>query len=159
MSEQSFQDQASGNHCWGCSPSNDAGLKIRSFWSGDEAVCTWRPSAHHAAAPTRVLNGGIIATIIDCHCIWTAIAAAHKAEGRPIGDDPQIWYATVALNISYRKATPIDELVTLRARVEEMTDRKTNLSCTLISGGEECVTAEMVAVRVPPEWMEGVQRS
>ncbi len=111
MNERAFQDQIVGNHCWGCSPDNEVGLQIKSFWSGDESVCTWEASAHHAAGPPLILNGGIIATIIDCHCICTAIAAAHKAEGRPIGSDPQIWYATVALNISYRKATPINELV------------------------------------------------
>ena len=48
-----FQDQIVGNHCWGCSPTNESGLHIKSFWSGDESVCTWNPGGHHAAAEWR----------------------------------------------------------------------------------------------------------
>ena len=55
-----FQDQIVGNHCWGCSPTNESGLHIKSFWSGDESVCTWNPGGHHSAAAAHLVNGGII---------------------------------------------------------------------------------------------------
>lgn len=45
-----FQDQTKGNHCWGCSPANDSGLHVKSFWSGDEAICSWNPGEEHSAA-------------------------------------------------------------------------------------------------------------
>ncbi len=153
--EPAFQDQLKGNHCWGCSPTNASGLHIKSFWSGDEAVCSWNPGEQHSAATPRVLNGGIIGTIIDCHCICTAIADAFRREGRPVGTEPAIWYATGALNVSYQSPSPIDEPVTLRARITETTDKRTNLSCTLTSAGKQRATAELVAVRVPQEWMAG----
>ena len=82
---------------------NAYGLRIKSYWSGDEAVCTWDPKPYHTAGPKHVLNGGIIATVIDCHCICTAIAAAYRAEGREIGTEPMIWYATGSLQVTYRR--------------------------------------------------------
>ncbi|MEE9284969.1 MAG: PaaI family thioesterase [Dehalococcoidia bacterium] len=152
MDQVPFQDEIRDNHCWGCSPFNEHGLQIKSFWSGDEAVCTWRPREYHMAGPSHVLNGGIIGSVIDCHCICTAIAAAYKAEGRPINSEPLIFYATAMLQVSYLRPTPINLQVVLRARIKEMTDRKTVLSCLLTAEDEECAQAEVVAVRVPTEW-------
>ena len=149
MTQRAFQDEVSGNNCWGCGSGNDNGLQIKSYWSGDEAVCTWQPQPHHSAGPRHVLNGGIIATVIDCHCGWTAIAAAYREEGREINTEPLIWYATASLNVKYLRPTPLDEAVVLRARVKERIGKKTILTCSLFAKGEECAVGEVVAVRVP----------
>ncbi|MFQ5944451.1 MAG: PaaI family thioesterase, partial [Anaerolineales bacterium] len=130
------------------------GLQIKSYWSGDEAVCTWQPEEHHMAGPSHILNGGIIATVIDCHCICTAIAAAYRAEGRAMNTEPSIWYATASLQISYLNPTPIHEPVILRARVKETKGKKTVVSCSLYAREEECARAELLAVRVPTAWRE-----
>ena len=152
MHEVAFQDVIPGNDCWGCGPHNDHGLHLKSWWEGDEAVSVWHPQPWHKAGPPHILNGGIIATVIDCHCVCTAIAAAYRAEDRSPESDPPIWYATASLQVTYRRPTPIAAPVELRARVEEMTERKTRVGCRLLSGGEECARAEVVAVRVPEEW-------
>lgn len=151
--QKSFQELIQGNHCWGCGSLNPRGLHIRSYWSGEESVCKWTPQEHHMAGPPHVLNGGIIATLIDCHSICTAIAAAYRAEGREIGAGERIWYATGYLNISYRSPTPIIEEVTLRAQVADVTERKTLLTCSIYAQGEEWAKAELLAIRVPPEWL------
>ncbi len=153
MEKRSFQELMEGNYCWGCG-TNEHGLQIGSYWSGDEAVCTWQPKNYHMAGPRHILNGGIIATIIDCHCICTAIAAAYQGEGREINTMPQIWYATASLQISYLKPSSIKESIVLRARVKEVKGRRTVLACSLFSKGEECARAEVVAVRVPDAWRE-----
>ena len=104
------------------------------------------------AGPRKILNGGIIATVIDCHSVCTAIAAGYRDEGREIGTDPRIWYVTGSLSIKYLLPTPIDEAVELRTRIDEIAAKKTRLTCSLISMGSECARAEVVAVRVPPAW-------
>ncbi|MFQ5693447.1 MAG: PaaI family thioesterase [Nitrospinota bacterium] len=154
MNPRAFQDEFADNHCWGCGGANDHGLRIKSYWSGEESVCTWNPRHYHAAGPPNVLNGGIIATLIDCHCICTAVAAAYRAEGRGIDSEPLIWYVTASLRVSYLRPTPIDRPVTLRARILEAVPRKTVLSCSLSAQGEERALGEVVAVRVPPGWHE-----
>ncbi len=85
-----FQDRMENNYCWGCGRLNDKGLQIKSRWDGEEGVCTWRPQEFHAAGPRDVLSGGIIASIIDCHSVCTAVADAYRFEGRHIGSDPEI---------------------------------------------------------------------
>jgi hypothetical protein len=75
-----FQDEpyCKGNVCWVCGNENAHGLYIKSYWKGDEAVCTWKAEDFRTAGWPHVLNGGIISGIIDCHCVQTAMAAAHK---------------------------------------------------------------------------------
>ena len=152
MEQRAFQDLIPRNHCWGCGPFNEHGLQIKSYWSGDESVCRWRPRPEHMAGPTTILNGGIIATIVDCHCVCTAIAAAYRAEERAMDTEPLIWYATAALEVTYRRPTPIVAPLLLRARIVGIAGRKTVVTCSLISEGEERAEGRVVAVRVPEAW-------
>jgi acyl-coenzyme A thioesterase PaaI-like protein len=141
MSSTAFQDLIPDNRCYGCGPQNHSGLRIKSFWEGEESVCVY-------------LNGGIIATLIDCHSVCTAIAHAYRLEGRAIGSDPHIWCVTANLNITYLRPTPLDAPVTLRARVTDAGPKKTMLQCRLYSNSDECARGEVVAVRVPDSWRE-----
>jgi acyl-coenzyme A thioesterase PaaI-like protein len=155
-----IQDQIGGNHCWGCGPLNPHGLQIKSLWQGEaegqpRAICTFQPQPAHMAGPTHVVNGGILATVIDCHSVCTAMAAAYAAEGRTIGSTPELWYATARLDITYLRPTPIDQPALLEARVVAVDGKRSTIHCTLTSGGKECVRAEVVAVRVPSEWRKG----
>ena len=69
---QSLQEKhAPENACWGCGPANREGLRIRSFPKNGEVVAEWTPQPKYEAFP-GVLNGGIIGTLLDCHCNWTA---------------------------------------------------------------------------------------
>jgi len=148
-----FQDQICDNHCFGCGPANDRGLQIKSYWSGkDEAVCRFSPEDHHNAGPKQILNGGIIATLIDCHCVCTAIAEAYRREGRSIGSGDPIWYATGNLNVSYLRPAPLAGPVELYAQIRAAGAKKTVLDCRVVAGGQECATGEVIAVRVPLGW-------
>jgi hypothetical protein len=62
MSPIAFQDLIPDNLCYGCGPHNQGGLRIKSYWEGDESICVYRPERHHSAGPPQFLNGGIIAT-------------------------------------------------------------------------------------------------
>lgn len=149
-----FQDLIEGNHCFGCGPFNAGGLGIKSCWKNDaESACVFTPAPHHCAAPTKFMNGGIIATVIDCHCICTAIAHGYRRDNRAIGEGEAIWYATSKLTVEYRRPVPIAEQMVLTAKVVAETDRKMDIACIVESGGKECATALVVASIVPPAWM------
>jgi acyl-coenzyme A thioesterase PaaI-like protein len=155
MEQTAFQDQIPDNFCFGCGPANQQGLRIKSFWEGsDESICTYQPEPYHTAGPRRFLNGGIIATLIDCHCICTAIARAYQVEGRELGSSPLIWYATGSLTVNYQHPTPLNAPVVLRAHIVEVGDKKTVLTCSLSSQGRVCAEGKVVAVRVPFSWRE-----
>src|ERR687888_278585 len=72
MKDQSLQETyAPKMKCFGCGPANEKGLRIRSFPQGDEVVATFESETYQEAFP-GMLSGGIIGTLLDCHCNWTA---------------------------------------------------------------------------------------
>lgn len=79
-----FQDYMPGNVCFGCGAENPDGLQIKSFWDGDEGVCTFQSQPKYHGWET-VINGGILATLVDCHTMCTAMADAYRREDAPSG--------------------------------------------------------------------------
>ena len=147
-----IQDRLVGNHCYGCGKDNPKGLRIKSHWDGEVATCRYTPLPEQCAGPTQFVYGGLIASLIDCHSIGTAIAHFYAREGREVGEGEAIWCVTGRLNVSYREPTPIDHAVELSARVTESSERKAIVHTTLASNGIVTADAEVVAVRVPGSW-------
>jgi acyl-coenzyme A thioesterase PaaI-like protein len=148
MSEPSFQDQGSVRYCFGCGADNDRGLRLKSSWDGNEAVAAWSPAPHHCGGRQEFVNGGIIATLIDCHSLNLAIADAYRSECRAIGSAPAIGFVTGNLAVSYLKPAPVDALLELRARIIKTAGRKVWVSCTLSARGQVCATGEVLGIRV-----------
>lgn len=134
-------------HCFGCGALNERGLQIKSFWAGDEVVCAWRPGPEHIGHP-GVLYGGLIASVVDCHCIWTAMACAYRRAGREMDRTSEFLFVTAALRIDYRKPVPIEQAIELRAREIEFSGRKSTITCAVTSRGVLCAEAEVIAVLV-----------
>src|ERR1041385_5557676 len=124
VDELSFQDQGSVRNCHGCGADNPSGLRLKSYWDGDEAVAKWFARPEYCGGTPDNLNGGIIASLIDCHSLNLAIARAYRDEQRAIGSTPRIGYVTANLTVSYLKPTPLREIVELRARIEKIEGRK-----------------------------------
>ena len=150
-----IQDRMHDNFCFGCGADNPDGLQLKSEWDPDHpdvAVATWMPRPIHAAGPRHVLNGGIIATVLDCHGICTAVADAYRREGREVGSEPELGYATASMHVEYLRPAPIDEPVHLTGRVVEVDDRLSVVECVLVSAGTPRATATVRALRVPDSW-------
>jgi acyl-coenzyme A thioesterase PaaI-like protein len=154
MSEQATE-QAAGQSlqeryaprmaCFGCGPANERGLRIRSFARGEEIVCEWQPEPHHEAFP-GMLNGGIIGALLDCHSNW---AAAHHLMRRRGADSPPCT-VTADYSIKLPRPTPIDQPVSLSARVVESTDDRATVEATLTAGGKVTATCRGTFVAVKP---------
>ena len=155
MSEKAFQDYYLDemSHCYGCGRLNEAGLQIKSYWDGDESVCTYQPRDYHTAVPGYVY-GGLIASLIDCHSTGTAAAAAFKAAGSVPGTESDFRFLTASLHVDYLKPTPIDGPLTIRAQVKEIKGRKVVISNVLYAEGEACAKGEVVAVQAPDAFVE-----
>jgi acyl-coenzyme A thioesterase PaaI-like protein len=150
MSETAFQDYYPENvaWCYGCGRLNEHGLQIKSHWDGDEAVCTFLPRPYHIAIPGYVY-GGLIASLIDCHCTGTASAAAYRAEDRPLDSQPPFRFVTASLKVDYLKPTPLGVPLEVRARVREIKGRKVIMEAWLSANGEVTARGEVVAVQAP----------
>jgi len=93
------------------------------------------------------MNGGIIATLIDCHCMGTAMAFAYKKEQRALDSLPEYRYATGSINVKYISPTP-NKKIKLIASAELYSEKKIFLKCTLMYKNKITVTAEVWAFRV-----------
>lgn len=157
MDDMAFQDYYPDNMavCYGCGRLNDRGLQIKSYWEGDEAVCTFHPRDYHTAVPGYVY-GGLIASLIDCHSTGTAAAAAYRAEGRGMDTMPPLRFVTGSLHVDYLRPTPIEGPMELRSTVREIKGRKVTVETTLTVHGQVCARGEVVAVQLPEDWLSNL---
>lgn len=141
---QSLQERyAPKSACFGCGPANDKGLRIRSMQVGDEYTCTWQPATMHEAFP-GMLNGGIVGSLLDCHCNWAA--AIHLMQQRGASAPPCTVTAEYAIKL--RRPTPTSGPVLLRAKVVESSDDRARVQGTLEAGGKVCATCDGLFVAV-----------
>lgn len=144
MINQSLQEKyAPSNSCWGCGPANPEGLRIRSFPNNGEVVAQWEPQKKYEAFP-GVLNGGVIGTLLDCHCNWTAAYHLMKRAG---AEHPPCT-VTAEYAIKLLRPTPTAGPISLSAHVVEVTDDRATIEGTLAAAGKVCATCRGTFVPV-----------
>lgn len=154
MSQKAFQDYYPDHlsQCYGCGRLNEHGLQIKSYWDGDQTVCSFTPKLYHTAVPGYVY-GGLIASLIDCHSTGSAAAAVYRAEGRAMDSEPPRRFLTAALHVDYLRPTPIEGPLELRSTIREVKGRKVVVLTELTVNGAVCARGEVVAVQVPEDLM------
>ncbi len=139
-----LQDQLSSDSgarvCFGCGADNANGLRIKSWMDGETCLCHFLPKPHHTAFP-GVVNGGIIATILDCHGVWTAVGHYKKFH------DEDVMFVTAKLSVEYLKPTPIGEKLLAKGRVTREGRRSAGVTVDLTVGEQITARAELVVVR------------
>lgn len=150
MTPKAFQDYYPDqlSYCYGCGRLNAHGHQIKSYWEGDEAVCTFEPKEYHISIPGYVY-GGLIASLIDCHSTGTAAAAMYRDQGREMDSDPPLRFLTASLKVDYLRPTPLGVPLEVRAKAVEIKGRKVIVHSTLSANGEVCARGEVVAVLMP----------
>jgi acyl-coenzyme A thioesterase PaaI-like protein len=150
VNQKAFQEYYPDDlaHCYGCGRLNEHGHQIKSYWDGEESICTFLPKPYHMAIPGYVY-GGLIASLIDCHSTGTAAAATYRAEGRAMDTEPPLRFVTASLHVDYLRPTPIGVLLEIRGKVKEIKGRKVVVEATVSAEGEVCARGEVVAVQLP----------
>lgn len=142
--------------CYGCGSANPDGLHIKSYWSDDGqfVVCQFDPLPKFSSGFKNATYGGLIASLIDCHSNWTAMAFGYKAEGREPGTQPLVASVTGSLGVKYLKPTPMDQTIHLKAWVEGEVGRKTRVLCELGTADQVTALGDSVFVRIDPALFE-----
>jgi acyl-coenzyme A thioesterase PaaI-like protein len=144
MNGKSLQEKyAPNNVCWGCGPANAEGLRIRSFPKDGEVIAEWKPEKKYEAFP-GVLNGGVIGTLLDCHCNWTA---AYHLMKRAKGVRPPCT-VTAEYSIKLLRPTPSSASVFLSAKVVDLADDRATVEGTLSAGGKVCASCRGIFAAV-----------
>lgn len=146
MKETSLQEiYAPHSTCFGCGPSNEKGLRIRSHVRDDKLVAEWLAEPHHEAFP-GMLNGGIIGSLLDCHSNWAAAYHLMKKAG---AEHPPCT-VTADYSIKLKRPTPTTGPIQLTAWVVQSTDDRVTVEAELVAGGKVCATCLGTFVAVKP---------
>jgi len=97
--------------CFGCGHANPDGFHLRSYTDGDLTVAEFTPRPEHDNG-FGFLNGGIIATVLDCHgaavVMWEAAKREwHAAPGAPVP------FITAGFDVRFLRPTPLGPTVRL----------------------------------------------
>lgn len=151
MTTKAFQDYYPDEfaHCYGCGRLNEEGLKIKSYWDGEESVCHFTPKPSFTGGFPGNMYGGLIASLIDCHGAATASAAKRRQEGLSEEDLPLSRFVTASLKVDFMKPTPMGKVIELRGRVLEIGERKVIVAITVSAGEDVCAKGEVIMVQLP----------
>ncbi|MEZ5116526.1 MAG: PaaI family thioesterase [Candidatus Nanopelagicales bacterium] len=129
--------------CFGCGHANPKGLRLRSFPDADTGadadgelgavIASFEPWPEHDNGG-GFLNGGIIATVLDCHT-----AAAMMLHGERTGLVPPgsgLAYVTAGLDLRYLRPTPLAGPLTLRAWVTDADEDRMLVTAELHADGK-----------------------
>jgi|SRR5271157_1365541 len=134
--------------CFGCGRLNEHGYHLRTFWNGDATETRFTPQPYHTAIPGFV-NGGLLASLVDCHATGTAAGAAYRAEGREMDTLPAHRFVTASLRVDYLRPTPLGPELLIQGHVRSISGRKVIVEVTISARGETTVRGEVVAVEMP----------
>src|SRR4051794_22608721 len=98
--------------CFGCGPANPKGLRLKSYVEDGVVTAEFVPWPEHDNG-VGFLNGGIIATVLDCHSAAAVMSEAAARGWHPLpGAD--LAFVTAGLDVRYLRPTPKDSPVALR---------------------------------------------
>jgi acyl-coenzyme A thioesterase PaaI-like protein len=135
--------------CFGCGPSNEKGLRLRSHvGEGELIVASFAPWPEHDNG-LGFLNGGIIATVLDCH---SAAAVTHEAfeNGWPPLPGADLPYVTAGLDVRYLRPAPLHETVTLVGHVLRSSESEITAEVWLEWDGKQRARGEALWKRWRP---------
>lgn len=129
--------------CFGCGPANAEGLQLKSHPADDGlVVATFTPWPQHDNG-VGFLNGGIIATLLDCH---SGAAVFHHADLRGVQALPgaALSFVTAGIDVRYLRPSPLDAAVELIAEVGDISGDSVTCEVRLEYDGK--VRAEATAL-------------
>lgn len=120
------------NLCFGCGPSNTAGLRLRFEEDDEKLYAIWHPSSNYQGY-INVLHGGIIATLLDEAGAWCIYVKAGTSG------------VTSSMTVKYLKPVHISKgPVTIEAVIVRLEEKNAQLFCRLLDGdGNNCAEADL----------------
>jgi acyl-coenzyme A thioesterase PaaI-like protein len=145
MRSLSLQEQYSPSGiCFGCGQNNPHGFQLKSYVDGQLLIAEWQPAPYHQAFP-GVINGGVIGTLLDCHCNWAA--AWFLMQSFNLATPPLT--VTAYYNVQLKRPTPLTTLH-LEARVSCIKDKRAEVIGNLYADEKICASCEGLFVIAPP---------
>lgn len=124
--------------CFGCGPANPKGLQLRSYPGdgngGGDVTAVFTPWPEHDNG-LGYFNGGIIATILDCHSAAAVMWEANQ-RGWPPLPGAALSYVTAGLDVRFLRPSPLHDPVELHAVVTSASEAEMSCSVELVWEGK-----------------------
>jgi len=124
MIEKSIQERLFPNMtCFGCGPANPQGFHLRSYGAEEGVVvAAYTPRPEHDNG-TGFLNGGVIATLLDCH---TAALVCQEAAARGWNAEQgsALAFLTAGFDLRFLRPTPLGPEIELWAKAESVAEQE-----------------------------------
>lgn len=134
--------------CFGCGHANPNGLKLRSYPGDGFVTAQFDPWPEHDNG-FGFLNGGIIATVLDCH---SGAAVFHRAA--LLGMEPEkgapLLYVTAGLDVRYLRPVPLGQSLELRAEVTSAGPDQATVEAEIVWDGKPRAAATSLWKRWRP---------
>ncbi|MBU1169866.1 MAG: PaaI family thioesterase [Proteobacteria bacterium] len=114
-------------YCFGCSPSNEAGLKMR-FHAGKDSVISRLNVPQHLCGWRHIVHGGIVSAILDETMSWSTIYLLKRV------------VLTTSITVDFIKPVFAAKAITSQGKVlERISEREAIMEGTIFdSEGEVC---------------------
>lgn len=116
--------------CFGCGHANPKGLHLRSYPDADGVTAAFTPWPEHDNG-VGFLNGGIIATLVDCHS-GAAVFDHQDRHGLRDPDGSPLPFVTAGLDLRFLRPCPLDQTLQLVAVVESATSERIDVHAQLV---------------------------
>lgn len=129
-----------GYNCFGCAPTNPAGVKMEFYEDGDDIVSFWKPEPQFQGW-LNTLHGGIQSVLLDEICAWVVIRKK------------QTTGVTFKMETKFIKSisTEVDK-ITIRARLREEKRHVMFIDAEIYNEkGEVCSQATCTYFTIPQE--------
>jgi uncharacterized protein (TIGR00369 family) len=120
-----------GGRCFGCGQANESGLRLRYRRTGEACVEAEYTVPEHFRGAEGVVHGGIQATLLD----EVMGLAVHSMLA---GEDHKI--VTAELNVRYRKVTPTEQPLQIRASLTRVDGTNLFLSAEILDADGDVLT-------------------
>ena len=117
--------------CFGCSPTNPSGLKMK-FLAGKDSVISKLSIPLHLCGWKNIVHGGILATVLDETMSWSSIYLLKKV------------ILTTSITVEYIKPVFAETAIVSQGKVLERTsEREAVMKGAIYNGdGELCVKSQ-----------------
>jgi acyl-coenzyme A thioesterase PaaI-like protein len=134
--------------CFGCGHANPDGFHLRSYREGERTVATFTPRPEHDNG-FGFLNGGIIATVLDCHTAAVTLWEANE-RGWSADDGAPVPFITSGFDVRFLRPTPLGPAVTLSAEPVEVAEQAIVVAAELVVDDKVRATMRATWLRFHP---------
>ncbi len=120
--------------CFGCGHANPKGLRLRSYPAQDQVVASFRPAPEHDNG-LGYLNGGIIATVLDCHSAAAVMLEARRRGWGPLAG-AALSHVTAGIEVRYLRPSPLTGSVELFGRISSASEAEMTAEVELVWDGK-----------------------